>query len=164
MSASESLQPPLQSTWITVNPCWVEAMIVGLFVPAETEHFRGNSDLWSCPVSSSCLAWSLAWSYEHCLSSFPAASCLLALTSFPVSEHNLDNIILWIEYERHSLFAWILLAFFWRSHTSKYRAVPWRVWAFYQVILRLLTWQPHLCGLGKAEKTQAEGAPGQGPL
>lgn len=91
MSASESLQPPLQNTRIAVNLCWVEAMIIGLFVPAETEHFRGNSDLCSCPVSSSCPAWNLARSYEHCLSSFPAASCLSALTSFPVSEHNLEN-------------------------------------------------------------------------
>lgn len=39
-SASGSLQPPLRDMCITVNPCWVEAMIVGLFVPAETECIR----------------------------------------------------------------------------------------------------------------------------
>lgn len=48
---------------------------------------------------------------------------------------------------------------------STYKAAPWRVWpAFYRVTLRHLTWQPHLCGLSKAEKLQVEGTPGQSPF
>lgn len=38
MSASENLQQPQSAICITVNLCWVEAMMVGLFVFTETAH------------------------------------------------------------------------------------------------------------------------------
>lgn len=38
MSASENLQKPQRTICITVNPCWVEAVTVVLFVLAETAH------------------------------------------------------------------------------------------------------------------------------